>query len=298
MPLIKKLKSKSGDSKPEPAFKRASTKTKVELTLPDGPEDPISDISEATFLIYGENKIGKTSLCSQFEDPIFLMFEPGGKGLRIARRQCNSWTEFTGYIDLIVKSDRYKTVVIDPINLCYKACVDHICKREAVDDPADVGWGKGWKAIEDEFVKQVRRISTTHRGVVFLGHPEQAEFEKRTGGKYNKIVPRMMKQARNFVEAFVDVIAFYGYYGDYRMLTIEGSDELDAGNRLKYKFRTTSGERIHSIPMFDDNDSSFDEERAYENLIAAFNNEQEDRWEPEDKLALSDAPAQRERKRR
>lgn len=290
MALVKRLKQPAPTEIKESPSKR-STKKALDLSLPDGPEEPISSIDQATLLIYGENKIGKTSLCSEFPDPIFLMFEPGGKGLRIARRQCNSWKEFTGYIDLILKSDRFSTVVIDPISLCYKACVDWVCEKEGASDPGDVGWGKGWKAIEDEFTRQIRRISSTDRGVIFLGHPEQVEFEKRTGGKYHKIAPRMMKQARNFVEAFVDVIGFYGYYGNDRLLTIEGSDELDAGNRLKYRFRTVSGEKIHSISM------GSSEEEAYGNLVAAFNNEQEDRNEPDYNASIGTAPANKSRRR-
>lgn len=288
MALVRKIK-KPNSEKQEPKFK-GSTK-KLSLSLPDGPEDPISSFAQAKTLIYGENKIGKTSLCAEFPDPVFLMFEPGGGGLRIARRQCNSWKEFTGYIDLILASDRFETIVIDPISLCYKACVDHICKIEGVDDPGEVTWGHGWKAIEDEFIRQISRISSSGRGIIFLGHLEQVEFEKRTGGKYNKIVPRMMKQARSFIESFVDVIAFYGYYGDDRLMTIEGSDELDAGNRLKYQFRTVSGEKIHSIPM------GSNEEEAYENLMKAFDNEQEDRNEPDYSATTREIRPKRERKK-
>lgn len=282
-----------------PEKKSSVIKTKVDrpkLTLPTEEEEPLSSLSEAMLLIYGENKIGKTSLCSQFPDPLFLMFEPGGKGLKIKQRQVNSWREFVGYIDLLEKTEEFRNVVIDPIALCYKAVVDHVCEKELVNDPTDIGWGKGWKAIEDEFVRQIKRISASNRGIIFLGHPEQAEFEARTGGKYHKITPKMMKQAKTFIESFVDVIAFYGYHGDKRMLTIEGSDELDAGSRLKYQFRTPEGERIHSIPMFDKKNKQFDEEQAYKNLLRAFDNKQTDRCEPTAGVALTNTRAKRETK--
>ena len=266
--------------------------------LPEGPQKPITDLSAAAILIYGENKIGKTSLAACFDDPIFIMFEPGGKGLEITRVQCETWKDFTGWVTSIIKSDRFKTVVIDPIALCYRACVEQICKDEAVDDPMEVGWGRGWKKVEDEFCKQIRRISSTERGVVFLGHIESVEFERRTGGVYHRLSPRMMKQARTFITGWVDIIAFYGYYGDDRYLTIEGSDELDAGTRLKLNFKTTSGERVHSIPMFDPENPTFSEEDAYRNLVAAFRNEQEERGVPESVAALTDTKPPRKEKRR
>lgn len=287
MPLVKRLGKKSSTKE----TKNRVIRTKIEVTLPEEQEDAITSISEATFLIYGENKIGKTSFASMFPEALFLMFEPGGKGLKIYRRQVSNWKEFVAYIDLLEKDrDRFETVVVDPVAMSYKAVVDFICEREGVTDPRDVGWGNGWKAIEDEFMKQINRISSTGRGVVFLGHPEIIEFEKRTGGTYNKIVPRMMKQARQFIEAFVDVTGFYGYYGDERFLSIEGSDQIDAGHRLKYKFRTPEGEKIHSIPMGES------EEEAFKNFKRAFNNKQKDRCEPDYNPSMQEVKPERKKR--
>ncbi len=296
MPVVKMKSSvvpEEGKLSPKTRTKTTASDLAIaKLTLPEGPEEPVSSLAECTFLIYGEKKIGKTSMCAQFDDPIFLMFEPGGKGLRITRRQVSSWAEFVKYVDLIVKSDQFKTVIIDPIDLCYKACVDWVCAKHGVDDPREVGWGEGWKAIEEEFRRQITKVASTSRGVVFLSHIENAEFQRRNDIPYHKMVPTMMKQARSFISGFVDVIGYYGYYGTVRYLTIEGSDEIEGGNRLKYRFRTTSGEKVHSIPMGDS------EEEAYANFVAAFNNEQEDRYEPDDTATLSEAPVKRKDKKK
>jgi hypothetical protein len=241
-------------------------------------------------LLYGETKVGKTSFASCFEDPFFLFFEPGGSGLTVARRQVGSWVDFVGYIDLILESKRFKTLVIDPVAEAYTMCVNYILEKEDVDDPGDVDWGKGWKAINDEFRKQISRVSSTNRGVVFIGHHDSLTFQKRSGGEYNRIVPRMGKQARNFIEAWVDITAFYGYYREDRFITISGSDELDAGTRLDGNFRTPEGVRIHSIP------AGTSQQEAYDNFVTAFNNEQEDRHQPVFKVTF-DVPAPPKKKR-
>lgn len=295
---VKRLRVKDeikGKSKPR---RQAPQKSKKEYKLPDGPTPSITSIGEVTFLLYGETKIGKTSLASCFEEPVFMMFEPGAKGLDVDRILIDSWEDFIGYIDALIESAKYKTAVVDTVATAYKMCIDYVLDREGVDDPGEVTWGNGWKAIADEFEKQIKKLSNSGRGVVFIAHHEVSEFEKRTGGMYNRVVPRMMKQARAYIEAFVDVTGFYGYFGDRRYLTISGSDEIDAGHRLKKHFRTQSGERIHSIPMFDSKGGVFDEEMAYQRLVRAFQNKQKTIGRPDDEVAFTDVRAKKKKDKR
>lgn len=293
MPIVKRLKAKSESSSSAKSAKPEKVKrSPLVISLPDGPEEPVKDLRKIKWLIYGENKIGKTSLCAQFPDPIFLMFEPGGDFLRIARRQMGTWREFVAYVDAILRSERYGTVVIDPAARCFKMLVDDKCEELGVDDPRDVGWGQGWKAIQDEFERQIHRLTKSGRGVVFLAKPTKAEFERRTGGTYHRIEPKLSSGAGDFIEGFVDVIAFYGYYGDERFLTIRGSDELDAGCRPEELFLTTQGEQVHSIPM----GSSAKE--GYKNLVAAFDNKQKSRCEPEREASVGRTKAQAAKKRK
>lgn len=268
--------------------------SKLELTLPTEKSQPIKSIEDAVIALYGEKKIGKTSLAGEFDDPFFMMCEPGGKGLSIAQRPVSTWAEFVGYVDLLCKTDRFRTIIVDTIDKAYEKAFDFVCKREVMVHPGDEAYGKGWKMIDQEFTKQLDRLVHSGRGVVFISHAEVREFQSRTGDKYSKIVPSMSASARRYVSGIADVIAYYGYYGAERYLTIRGSDTLEAGHRLKYQFWTPEGERVQSIPMFSKKNKSFGETEAYANLVKAFNNEQLVPGDLELETSLSETPVKRQ----
>ena len=236
-------------------------------------------------LLHGETKIGKTSLLSCYPDPFFLFTEPSGSGLRVRNRLVENWPQFRKYVNLIRDSDKYGTIILDTVQLSYKMAFATVCNEKGVDHPSEGSYGDVWEAISTEWCTQMLRLMricrSTGRGIVFVSHSTTGTFQSRTGEAYNKIVPSMDKNAFAFMKEKCDIIGYYGYFGKDRYLTIAGSDELEAGHRLRYQFRTTDGGRVHSIPMYEDGYTEFGEEDAYANLEAAFNNLQEWSGEPE-----------------
>ena len=242
------------------------------LTLPEDAEPPDENLESYSLALYGPTKIGKTSLVSKFSDPFFLMFEPGGKGLTIKRRQIKNWEEFQEYVTLIANSKQYDTIVFDTVDLCYEMCTDFIVSASGEENinEGTLGYGKGVDRVDKEFKKQILLITATGRGVVFVSHAAEKEFEQVTGAKYTMILPSMKDRARKFINGFADIIAYYGYFGAERYLIIKGNEQLDAGHRIDGHFRTTKGKHIHSIPMGES------PQEGYDNFVQAFNNEQAD----------------------
>jgi hypothetical protein len=257
----------------------------VQISLPGEAHEPISSLSDAVIVLHGEKKIGKTSFCGEFEDPFFLSFEPGTKGLRVKSVDVVSWAVFLGYLDLLKKNLKYsRTVIVDTVDIAYHLCSAHVCNNLGIDHPGEAAFGKGWQAVEAEFTLRMNSLQQLGRGVVFISHTESKEFTSLHRGTFHKMVPSMSTQARRYFTGTADIIAYYGYYGKDRYLTLRGSDDLEAGSRLRERFRTKSGEPIHSIPM---GNSS---EEAFANLMRAFNNQQESTGEPEGATGLSETP--------
>jgi len=256
--------------------------------LPTTRSEPKPELGDYTWLIYGERKIGKTSLAAQFPEALFMMFEPGGKGLSIYQVECPSWDAFKGYLKALKGTSQYSTIVIDTIDIAYERCVQFVGRREGFDHPSDNNdFGKTWSIIKQEFTSTILELIATGRGVMFLSHATESEFQEASGGKYNKIIPTMPGQARKFVTGFVDIIAYYGYYGHDRLLTISGSDMVDAGHRVDGHFVSSEDpkQRIHSIPM------GASAAEGYSNILDAFNNLQADTMEPKVRTGLSETKA-------
>jgi hypothetical protein len=282
-------------SKPKPEVSEPKKPEPKEIAvgyqLPTKKTEPIDSLSKASILIHGEKKIGKTSLCAEFPNAIFAAFETGYRGLSVFKEDFDidpkGWKLFKKFVNSLIKGGHnFENVIIDTSDPCYNACLKYVCDENGWEHPSDGTFGKGWNAVNAEFVEVIDKLLKSNLGVVFLAHTTEREFLERTGGKYDKLIPVMSSQAKSFIGAAADVTMYYGYYGDERLMTIRGSDSVESGHRLKYNFwqksealkpyeeRDLINGRIHSIPC--GNDAS----ETYANLLKAFNNQQKTSGEP------------------
>jgi len=239
----------------------------ADVTLPGEVSEPMENLGDYSILLYGEKKIGKTSLASKFKDAFFLMFEPGAKALSIYQRPVANWLEFKKYVALLQKDKKFATIVIDPVDIAYQSCATYICQKLVIDHPSDEEWGKGWQAIKEEFTAEFNKLLHLNKGVIMISHAAEKEIKTRTGDKYHKITATMSGQARDVLEGVVDIWAYYCYDSGSRTLVIEGDDHIGAGHRLETRFRYTDGVRICKIPM------GTTAQEAHDNFMKAFNNE-------------------------
>jgi hypothetical protein len=257
--------------------------------LPIGHSVASHDANDITILMHGERKIGKTTFFAQFPDTAFLLFEPGAKFLSIQKTQVPDWATFLRAVKELENTDRFRTVVIDTVSLAYTRCFEHVCREAGVDHPSEgKDFGQVWDAIEKTFTRTMDRILHTGRGVAFIAHSEVRDFQHTDGSVRSKIIPDLTKQARKYAAGLADIIAYYGYYGEERLLTIRGSSDVDAGCRLDEHFLNSHGEPVRSIPM------GHSPQDAYANYIASFGNLLDDAHPDDTTTSFSEVPAKRE----
>jgi len=254
------------------------SKRKMPTTVPAKPKEtvtlatdlsvPSDNLGDYTVLIHGEKKIGKTSLSSFFPGAHFFMFEPGAKALAIYQRAVTEWSQFKEYRKLISNQKKFRTAVIDTGDIAYDRCMDYTCRRLGIDHPGDENdYGKSWKAVKEEFVREIAGLASC-MGLVVLSHSQEVELKRRDGTKYHRIQPSLSGQARAVLEGLVDIWCYYEYRDGHRVLVIAGDDHVAAGHRLERRFRTTSGDAIRSIPM------GMSAKEGFDNFMVAFNNKQ------------------------
>lgn len=246
--------------------KKKLKKSTDELSLPIERSRILENLQDYSTLIYGQKKIGKTSLCAQFPETLFLMFEPGGKSLSIYQKPVRNWKSFKGYIDLILKDTRFKTIIVDTADRSYELCTDYVCDKMVIEHPSDEAYGKGWQAVKKEYTSQVSRLLHSGKGVIFTSHTKNATFKTRKSEETHKITSSMSTQAKDVLEGLIDIWINYDYDGKRRCLTIQGTEEVDAGHRLRNHFKYADGSAIEKIFM------GKSPEEAYQNLVTAFNN--------------------------
>jgi len=246
------------------------TKTGVSV-LPTALSEPMTSLSDYSILLYGLEKIGKTTLASMFPDALFFMTEPGGKSLRIYQIPILAWRELQDALVEVSRTKRFRTLVLDTADLAYRLCEQHICKKLGITHASDETWGKAWGLIRNEFQITMAKMQSLGRGCIFISHAHEQEVRRRSGVSTHRTVPTMANIAQNTLEPAVDFWLFYGLdeHGA-RILQIRADSDISAGIRTgvgeDQRFRYTDGTPIEAIPM------GTSPKEAYENFVAAFEN--------------------------
>ncbi len=259
---VKKRKVGGAGNK-APIKKKRVGSARVQVELPTVKSEPCENLSDYSILLFGQEKIGKTSLASMFPGALFLFFEPGGKALSVYQKQINTWEEFKAYLPLLVAGGHdFTNIVIDTADIAYTLCSEYVCSNLGVSHPSEADYGKGWNAVRSEFLAVMLEYHRLQSGLLILSHDTEKEITRRNGETSHRIIPTMAKQARETLEGLVDIIAYYYFEGENRMLRVEGDDLVTAGSRLEHAFQKTT-----LIPM------GVSSQESYNNFIAAYNNE-------------------------
>lgn len=234
-----------------------------DATLPKVKSKPEEDLAKYITLLYGQEKIGKTTFCAQFKDALFLFFEPGGKDLSLMKMDIVDWEHFRDVLKNIEKDDRFKNVIFDTVDVGINMCEKWACQQEGISDPSQGEYGSGWRAIRREFNNAILRLTKTGKGVFFTSHATEKTYKTRDGKEVDRIVPTMNKQAREIIEPLVDIWAYYRYTDDKgnREILLRGNEEVSAGTRTENHFIGFNAVPAGKTPK-----------QAYENFIAAFEN--------------------------
>jgi AAA domain len=244
-----------------------SSREEIEgLKLPDEKSSPSKSLFDYSILLYGEKKIGKTSMMSQPEGVLGFMCEPGGKAQEMYQVPCKNWAELRQYTRLFIKDPRYTVGLVDTADYAYAYCMLAVCQKLCIEHPSEEDYGKGWNAVRTEFNNWVSELLHSGKGIVFISHTKNDEFKTRKNETYNKVGSSMPGQAKDILEGLIDIWANYSYDGKDRILTIGGSDEVDAGHRCEGHFLFQDNTPVLTIPMGKSPKESFN------NFIAAFNN--------------------------
>lgn len=177
--------------------------------LPTAKTQPRPDLADLTVLIYGQTKVGKSTFCSQSEEALFLATEPGLNALDVYQVPIQSWDDLLKACAEVTEGKHpFKTVVIDTIDNAYKFCTDYILKKHNIDHESDLGYGKGYALINNEFQRVLTKLAFLPYGLFLISHAKETEVETRTG-KYTRTVPTLPDKARKIVLGMVDMILYF-----------------------------------------------------------------------------------------
>lgn len=185
-------------------------------------------------------------MSAMWPKPLLVAFEKGYNALVGVRpADVSSWADFKAICRQLKKPEAkefYETIVIDTIAIAYALCEKYILAREGVSAIGDIGYGKGWGMLKDEFETTFRELTQLGYAIVFIAHSKtkKTEYTDEEGNELEALAPDLPNAAYQIVNRMVDVIGYIGVEYDikngqsYRYLYTRGTPTIFAGSRYKY----------------------------------------------------------------
>lgn len=200
------------------------------------------DLKGKYVLLYGKPKSGKTTAACSFPDAVLLAFEKGYNAIGNAFPfDINKWSDYKMALrDLADQrtKDRFKTVIIDTVSICWDMCEKFVCQQNGVQKISDIPWGAGYTACKKEFENSLRQITQLGYGVVLIAHSASRVEKTADGSDIEIISPDLPKRASEVCNGIVDIIGYIGnewVNGERkRWLYTRETPTLFAGSRFKY----------------------------------------------------------------
>lgn len=216
-------------------------------------------------LIYGPEKMGKTTLAAEFPAPVFLQTERGESG-DLVLDSFGTLDTFESVVEAIsslaAEDHQFQTVVLDSVSALQKLVWDKVCRDSNVKsiELAGGGYGKGYIEADNLWLQVLDGLNylRNERGmaVVLVGHSTVTRFDDPETQSYSKYEIDLHKRARDLLKREVDAILLVkkdvtiktddpkkadsrarGDGGDARWIVSEGKPGFEAGNRYNMPAR-------------------------------------------------------------
>lgn len=233
-------------------------------------------------LIYGPEKIGKSSLSAEFPAPVFVQTEDGASG-SLELDSFGLMETFGDVLDAIAvlatEDVQFKTVVIDSVSKLQKLVWRATCDKHNWSSIEQPGYGKGYVEADylwDEFIEACRYLRDNRAmTVIWIGHavtstfddPETQSYSRYEIDLHKRAMARLTREADAILLVKKDVSIMLegpsssvkkgegrarGAGGDVRWIYAEGRPAFQAGNRfdMPEKVMFKKGEGFNSLAPF------------------------------------------------
>jgi hypothetical protein len=207
--------------------------------------------SPVAAVIYGVEKIGKTTLASQFPGALILDTENGSRRIACARVRITKWLDLlSNMLDLAGDPQGFQTVVVDSIDWAEMLLRAHL--ETKLGKPVDeMPYGRGFGILAeafDQLIDAADGLIAKGLNVVFVGHSEVKRCTPPDMDEgYDRFEIKLSKKVAPIVKEWADLILFVNYKtrlaegsdgrkkgrgGKERIMYAERSAAWDAGNRF------------------------------------------------------------------
>lgn len=168
-------------------------------------------------VIYGPEGIGKSTLASQFPDPLFSDVEGSTNNMDVKRLPTPTSNAMAKQQIQFVKANPTvcKTLVIDTADWLEKLIAKEVCAANNWQSIESPGYGKGYVFLAEEtgrFLNMLSDLIDVGINVVILAHSQIIKFEQPDEmGAYDRYTLKMEKKTAPLYKEWADMLLFLNY---------------------------------------------------------------------------------------
>ena len=200
-------------------------------------------------IIYGTEGIGKSSLASQFPNPLFIDTEGSTSNMDVARMdKPTSWTMLMNQIAFVKANPTVcDTLIVDTIDWAEALAIESVCSLHGKKGVEDFNYGIGYTYVREEFgrfLNKLQEIVDLGIHVVLTAHAQIRKFEQPDEmGAYDryelKLGKKTSSQTAPLVKEWGDIVLFCNYK-TVVMKSASNKNKAQGGQRVMYTTHTPS----------------------------------------------------------
>ena len=166
--------------------------------------------------VRGRRRIGKSTLASKFPGVVFIDTEGSTKELDVMRYPApQTWNNILEEVEDAAVNRTCKTLAIDTADWAEQLCSLKTCSDLNVRGIEDVGYGKGYTYLAEEFTKLLtacNKLIAQGINVVFTAHAQMRKFEQPDElGAYDRWEMKLSKKCAALLKEWADIVLFCNY---------------------------------------------------------------------------------------
>jgi hypothetical protein len=184
--------------------------------------------------IYGPHGIGKSTLASQFPEPIFIDTEEGTSHLAVNRIVVSDYGSLCRALDELRVTDLpCQTVIIDTIDRVELFLRAEVCREHRIAGMEALAYGKAWVFLAEKFTEFITRyldpLIAAGIHVVIVGHSNIKRVQYPGLDGFDRWELRLYLQCANRLKEWSDAVLFLNF--KTRVVENEGKPKAMGGKQ-------------------------------------------------------------------